>query len=386
MTDPLEDHLRLHLADRAGRVTVDPDPTAVVERSAGRRRIGAPLVATVVAVAALLAGGGFTTGMAVAGPSRASNAPLAASAPEGGSLSTTTIGRGAMPSTAAVVALTPLFVRSTDSGATIRAYTSSIGPITGCPPGALCVSPGGVPPIAPCPPGAKCAQPVTTPAGVPDPTIPVTGSGGSPGPGSSPGSPGSAGGGVSGSPEPGPMTTTTTPAVAGCRQLTLELSTAQAVWSTSLPTPATDGIGPKSVQLVGTGTFGEAEGAPTAVAVVAVSPDVTVVRLVSSSGAVLDAMAPTAGIAVMATTGANGLAGTTVVGLDAGGATVATVPSDQGTSNAAGGCGVLPPQPTPVTTVPGGPVPTTTGPVTSTVVPPSPPAPVIPATRPGPSA
>jgi len=31
MTDPLEDRLRSHLADRAARVTVDPDPATVVE-------------------------------------------------------------------------------------------------------------------------------------------------------------------------------------------------------------------------------------------------------------------------------------------------------------------------------------------------------------------
>ena len=366
MTDPLEDRLRSHLADRAARVTVDPDPAAVVERSAGRRRFGAPLVAGVVAVAALLAGGGFATGMAVAGPSPAATAPALA-APEAGALSTTTTGPGGVSSAAEVPALTRLFVRTTDGGVTIRAYAASTVPVPVCPSGATCSSPGSVPPTVPCPPGAECAQPVTTPGVVPIATAPVSGSGS----GSSSGSTGSgsSGSGVSGPPGSTPVTTTTAPPTTSCRQLTLELSTPQAVWSTTVPAPAADGPGPTSVQLVDTGTFGGAEGSPTAYAVVAVSSDVAAVRLVSASGALLDAMAPTAGIAVVATTDGAGLAGATVVGLDAAGTAVATVPSDQGTSAVSGGCTVPTPLPAPGATAPGGTPTTTTGPTTSTVVP-----------------
>ena len=69
MTDPLEDRLRSHFADRAARVTADPDPAAFVERSVGRPHPGVPMVAGLVAVAAVLVGGSFLTGVSVAGSS-----------------------------------------------------------------------------------------------------------------------------------------------------------------------------------------------------------------------------------------------------------------------------------------------------------------------------
>jgi len=399
MTDPLEDRLRSHLADRAAQVTVEPDPAAVVERAAGRRRIGAPLVAGVVAVAALVAGGSFATGLAVAGPSPASttlgNGADAAVRPPSASV----VGGGVAPhpGTVAAPVLTHLSTRTTDSGVTIRVYTSAVDAVTPCTPAAPCTPGGGVPPTVPCPAGAECAQPVTTPAVVPPAP---------PGPGATVGSVGasaSSGSGVSGSPVPVPVPapTTTTPPATSCRQLTVELSTAQAVWSSSMPAPTTDGSGPKTVQLVDTGSFGVAEGAPVGFAVVVVPADVASVRLVSSSGAVLDAVTPSSGVVVAATTDASGFAGSSVVGLDAGGATVATVPADAGMTAATGGCGVptpVPtptqtptpvPTPTPVATVPGGTgtttttTTTTTGPTTSSMGPQRPTASPVPATRPG---
>lgn len=371
MTDPLEDRLRSHFADRAAQVSVDPDPAAVVERSAGRHRWGTPLVAGVVGAVVLLAGGSFATGVAVAGSRTARNGPDAAAAPTNGSPTTTVVGGAgvAMPSTGELSGLTPLFLRTSGSGVAIRAYTSSTVPVTV------------VPPTRPCPAGALCAQPVTSPGS-------VAGSTGSGAAGNSGGA--SAGTGATSGPvtvpttttAPGSATTNTTtttttastdPPVSTCQQLTVELSTAQAVYATSVASPTTAGLAPRSVQLVDTGSFGEAEGAPAGFAVVAVSADVTTVRLVSAGGAVLDSMAPSSGVAVLATTGATGLGGTSVVGVDATGGVVATVAVDQGTSSSAG-CGTTAPVPVPPTTVPPTTVPQGTSPggtVPSTTVPPT---------------
>jgi len=380
MTDPLEDRLRSHLADRAAQVTVAPDPSGVVERSAGRRRVGAPLVAGVVAVAAVVAGGSFATGLAVAGPrsTSTSTSQRTAPAPNVGGASTTVVGGGTAfhPATATAPVLTHLVTRTTDAGVTVRVYTSASYAVTTCTPGAPCVPGGGLPPTAGCPAGAMCVQPVTTPASGP---VPPSGTGATTGSG---GSSGSSGGAVTGTSVTGTVPTTTTvtttpgststttsiPPTSACQQLTLELSTAQAVWTSSIPSPTTAGLAPKTVQLVDTGTFGGPEGAPVGYAVLIVSPDVASVRLSSPSGAVLDAMTPASGVVVLATTDPNGLAGTVVEGLDGGGATTAEARGDQGTTTAAGGCAV--PMPSPLTTVPSGSGTTsTTGPIAPSAAP-----------------
>ena len=169
MTDPLEDRLRSHLADRAAQVTATPDPSAFVERSAGRRRIGAPLVAGVAAVVVLLAGASFATGLSVAasGPTTTTTVP-------GGSRSAA-LARPSAPSpgvagadvsgsaTGSVDPLTPVFTRTTGSGVTIRTYASTVIGGSGCSTSSLCPPIGSVPAPVPCPKGAMCAQPVTTP-------------------------------------------------------------------------------------------------------------------------------------------------------------------------------------------------------------------------------
>ncbi len=382
MTDPLEDRLRAHLADRAARVTVDPDPNGVYERSAGRRRIGAPVVAGVAALLVVLTGGGFAAGLAVAGPAR-TPAPGVAAEP------TTTTPGGASPSAAAGApvggvmiqpALTPLFLRTTGSGVTIRAYESATD---GCASSSACPPVAGGYPTAPCPRGTVCALPVTN-------GVAASGSTGS-GAGSSGGNTGTTGSATTTSdsttptvvapptttPTTGPATTTTTTTttvpstVSACRQLTLELSTARAVTTTSLAAPTTATLGAGTLELLATDSFGGSEGAASGYVTVVTSPDVTTVRLVSPAGAVLDAMAPASGVAVLAATGATALAGTSVVGLDDTGATVATVATDQLLPAPSPGCVTVSPvvpAPTPSTpsTTPGSTVPgSTTGPATT---------------------
>jgi hypothetical protein len=151
------------------------------------------------------------------------------------------------------------------------------------------------------------------------------------------------------------------------------------VSSAVIAAPTFPGSGPGTLQVVDTGSFGEAEGAPAGWVAVVVSGDVASVRLVSPSGAVLDSMTPSSGVVVLATTGATALAGTSAVALDAGGATVATVATDQAASASGPGCMSTPPVSVPPTTVPGvDPTTSTTGPTTSTVVPPS----VVPSVEP----
>jgi hypothetical protein len=386
MTDPLEDRLRSHLADQAARVTATPDPSAFVERSTGRDRFGAPLVAGAAAVVALLVGGSFATGWSVAassptttttpGTSRAA-APLAhPTALSPGAAGVDISGSGA----AVTDPLTALFTRTTGSDVTIRTYTSTAA-------GGGCSTPAACPPIASvpvpvqCPKGAMCAQPVTTPIA----STPAT-PGGAPGssPGSSAGSsPGSSGGSTGGTATGTGGGTTTVPVVAGgCQQLTLELSTAAAVGTATLAAPTNAALGPKTVELVGTGSFGGAEGDPVGWVAVVASGDVASVRLESSTGAVLDAMVPSSGMAVLAATGGSGLVGTSVVGVDPGGAVLATVAVGAAPSGVGPGCTSVPPGP-PVTTPPTTtPVPTTTtttstttpsstDPTSSTVVPPT---------------
>ena len=368
MTDPLEDRLRSHFADRAAQVAADPDPSAFVERSVGRTRVGVPLVAGAVAVVALLTGGGFLTGISVAASSSTSTtsttapgraaAPLASGAAASGSSPGADVGGGS-----AAVALTPLFTRTSGSGVDIRAYTSPVEAVGGCTSDSPCPPIGVVPGHVPCPTGSMCAQPVTTP-------MATAGDGAGSSGGSTSGSAGSGAGGSAGGTgsDPGGIPVTTVPQQAtGCSQLTLELSTDRAVASTAFAAPTAGALAPKTVRLVDTGSFGEAEGGPVGWVAAVVSGDVASVRLVSSSGAVLDAMTPSSGVVVLAATGAVALAGTSVVGLDAGGATLATGPADQFASSAVPGCSA--PSPGPPATTPGSPTTTTTGPTTSTVVP-----------------
>jgi len=372
VTDPLEEQLRDHFAERAARVTAEPDPGAFVERSTGRTRPGAGLIAGLVAVVAVLAGGGFVTGMSVAGSS-----PAAAPVPRTGSGASAAAG-GAMvpagtspavgtPATALATPMTWLFTRTTSAGVTVRAFLSgeSVDP---CPPSLACAQPVVVPAPVTCPTGALCAQPVTVPATVP---AGVTGTaGGTAVPGSDGGSSGSSGG------SPGTTVTDPTPTPShGCTELTVELSTDRAV-STSVG-PGPSGVAPSgSVAISDSGSFGSAEGGPAVWVAAEVGAGVASVRLVSATGSVLDAMAPTHGVVVLATSGSDTLTGASLVVLDAAGTTTATVPADQqsGTPRCAT---VVPGGPatpsTTTTTLPGSPPTTsTTGPVPPAGVPATP--------------
>jgi len=108
--------------------------------------------------------------------------------------------------------------------------------------------------------------------------------------------------------------------------LALELSNDRAVGDGQVPLPTSAPSTPQSLTVLGEGTFGGVEGAPVAWVAVRVGAGVDAVRL-ASGGVVLDASAPTDGIAVLAAPGASATAGATVVGIDAGGAVVATMPA-----------------------------------------------------------
>jgi hypothetical protein len=358
MTDPLEDRLRSHFADRAGRVTADPDPSTLVERSAGRPRLGVPLVAGLVAAVAVLTGGSFLTGMSVASSSPAPAARGGGGAAVPGALESPASGVN-LPSTAVVPALTSLFTRTTTSGVTIRAYTSGT---------TLGVGPG---PLA-CPAGMMCAQPITTPLTPRDPSA----NGGTDSSGSSP-SGATASSGMIG-PDSTISTVGTVPSEPPrCQEVTLEMSTDRAVSSVAVAGPTGVAVGPNSVELLATGSFGEVEGGPVGWVAVAVGSNVPSVQLVSSTGTVIDATTPASGVVVLAAVGSTVLGDASVVGLSPAGATLATVPVDLGVTPAPGCSPVTPGPPvTPPTTVPttttgpgGSASTTTTGPTTSTVVP-----------------
>ena len=379
MTDPLEDRLRTHLADRAAQVTAQPDPSAVVERSSGRRRIGAPLLAGAAAVLALLVGGSFATGWSVAASSPTTTtvpggsrygAPLARPTAQSPGAAGVDVPTG---STASVDPLAPVFTRTTGSGVTIRTYTPTGTAGGGC--ASSCPPTGTTPAPVPCPMDALCAHPETTPTATP---------GGAPG--SSAGSAGrvTGDGTTSGS---GGSTATTAPATTACQQLTAELSTAAAVDSAVFAAPTSGTLGSRTALVADYGSFGEAEGAPVGWVAVVVSGDVASVRLVSATGSVLDAMAPSSGVAVLAATGGSALAGTSVVGVDANGTVLVTVAAVGGSPDSGPGCTTVPPGPpvtVPTTTVPTTTVPTTT--VPTTTVPPTtvPPISTGPTPSPGP--
>jgi hypothetical protein len=371
MTDPLEDRLRHHFADRAGEVNARPDPTVLVERSTGRGRVGAALVTGLVAIAVVLAGGSFLTGMSVAGSSRApavrAHGPSAAKV--GGPMASPgPIARTGESVPSGAPPLTVLFSRITLSGVTVRAY-AAIGPLDGgCTQGTPCPPVGIVPGPTPCPNGAMCVQPATRPnAGSAGHSIPEGSSTSSTWSGTP-----STGTASTGNATVGPgQAGTVLPGVIGCRTLTLELSNAQAVSTASITAPA-DGVpAAGSSRLLDSGSFGGSEGGPVGWIAVAVGSGVDSVHLVSSTGVVLDSMAPVSGVVVLVATGSNALTGTTAVGLDVGGGTVTTVPADLNAgSPEPPGCAVVPtgPPATTSTTVPEASPATTSAPSNSTVV------------------
>jgi hypothetical protein len=368
MTDPVEDRLRDHFADRAARVTVPPDPEGLVNRPTGRARPGAALVAGLVAAVVVLVGGGFGTGLAVAGSRTSSVPPTSAVAPAASGAPSASTGAvsGIVPSrgTVGAVALTPLFTRTSASGVTIRAYTSSTG--DKCAASSACPPVGVIPAPGPCPPNAMCAQPAVPPA-VP----PASAGSGSSGVATG-GSGGAAGSTTSGSGTlvPGTVSSVPTGPVTGCQSLTLELSTDLAVATALIAAPTGSTGPPTGVTVLGSGTFGEPEGGPTGWVAVRAGTDVAALHLVSAAGVVADAMAPSSGVAVLAITGPDPLAGLAVAGLDPAGATVASVALDQATPAPTPSCLSVPPGP-PTTT----PTTSTTIP-TSTTLPTTLPAPV----------
>jgi collagen type I/II/III/V/XI/XXIV/XXVII alpha len=219
-----------------------------------------------------------------------------------------------------------------------------------------------------CPTGAACAQPVVTPhtsGGASGSNGASGGSVATPGTGTVPPvSPVSPPNQPAGSGTTGSGTTTSDPPVGttGCTPLVVELSTDKAVGTGSVSLP---GAPPSSgtVEILGTGSFGTAEGAPVGWAAVWVGDGVASVQL-SVGGAAVDTMAPDGGIVVLTASGNPGLDGASVAGLDQSGATVDSVAVGQATSpDTAGGC------PAPISTPPTTPAPTTTTTTTTTTTP-----------------
>ena len=370
MTDDLEDRLRRHLAQRAEAVHAEPDATAFVDRSADRshrpaRRI-AVAAAAVLAVLAALAG--VLAGVDLAGAGTTASAPTTTRPADraGADLAPAAGGPGVSGSSAIAVAAadTHLFTRMNSSGVTIRAYSAGSGTTGGCPTTVTCsppvVVPGSPPTTVTCPTGTICAEPVIAPHAT---TGPVgTGTTGTSSSGSTSSGAGVTGSG-SGTATSGSGTTSTT---ASCGQLVIELSTDQAVGtgSTVLPmtTPAAG-----TLEVLGTGSFGLAEGAPVSWVAVWVGAGIGSVQL-TVNGTAEDAMAPQGGLAVLAEPGASGLAGTSVVGLGPDGATVATAPTQSATlPDGSVGCAVTTPTTPTTPTNPTNPTnPTTTLPPTTT--------------------
>jgi hypothetical protein len=367
MTDPVEDRLRDHFADRAAQVTATPDADGFVNRSAGRDRPATALLAGLAVAVVVLAGGGFGTGLAVAGSGTATTPPTASAGPAVGvapSPSTGSVAGTEVPSgTDATATLTPLFIRTTASGVTIRAYTAPV--VSGCAPGTACPPIRVGPTPLPCPSNGMCAEPANPPAST---------GGGTSGSGAG-GTTGSAGSGAPTTGETNAATTTTgttntgtavtgtvstgpTGSGTGCEALTLELSTDQAVATAQIAVPAPPAGSGTGVSVLGSGSFGVAEGGPAGWVAVEVGTGVSAVHLVAAGGAVVDAMTPSSGLAVLALTGSDPLTGWTVVGLGPSGATVASTPVVQTAGGAPSpGCLVVSPvtpivTPTTTTTLP----------------------------------
>ena len=382
MSDAFEDRLRTHLAGKEAQVQTDPDPGALMERLAGRSRHRRLLTMGALSIAVIFAGSGVLTGVNLVG-GRSTATPLAA-APSttvpgraGASLAPSPSGASNLPSIAIQTPYTFLFTRTTSSGVTIRAYGSGSSTTGGCTQAAPCPPVGIVPGPTPCPQGAICEQPTV----IPQAQSGATGGGSA-----------SAGGAVSSGTAVGtPETRPTQPTGSGstgsgsgsvpfqptaeCGQLVIELSTDKAVGSGSVPRPTMAAPSPDTVEPLGVGSFGTAEGAPVGWVAVWVGSGVASVHL-SSGGTAVDAMAPNSGIVVLAVPGNSELAGATVVGVDQSGAAVATVPADQVSGpDASNACTTLPSKPpattapttttTTTTTAPTTTAPTTTAPTTT---------------------
>jgi hypothetical protein len=371
MSDAFEDRLRAHLAEKAAQVQANPDPGALMERSVGRSGHRRPLTIGALTIAVIFAGSGVLTGMNLVG-GRATATPLAA-APSttvpgraGASLAPGPSGASNVPSIAVQTPYTFLFTRTTSSGVTIRAYGSGSSATGGCTQGPTCQPVGIVPEPTPCPQTSVCEQPIV----IPQAQSGTTGSGSA-----SAGAAGSSGPVAvapktrstppTGSGGTGPVSVGTVPSqpAAECGQLVVELSTDKAVGTGSVSRPTMTAPSAATVDVLGTGSFGTAEGAPVGWVAVWVGSGVASVHL-SSGGTVVDAMTPNSGIAVLATQGNSELTGATVTGVDQSGAAVATTPADQASGpDAANACTTLPT--TPPATTP------TTDPTTMTTVPPT---------------
>jgi hypothetical protein len=269
------------------------------------------------------------------------------------------------PSIVVASPYTFLFSRVTSSGVTVRAYSAGTTTTGGCGPAVMCVPSTTVPSVPTCPAGAECAQPIV----VPHTTGTASGSGTTSGGGSASGGvgpPGSPPGQPPRSvpPTSGPPSTTT-----GCGPLVVELSTDKAVGTGSVSLPSST-PSPNTVEVLGTGSFGTAEGAPVGWVAVWVGSGVASVQL-TTGGAAGDSMAPDGGVVVLAASGDAGLADATVVGLGPTGATADSVPVGQAaTPDVAGGCPAptsTPPVSTTTTTTVPTPVPVPTSTTTTTV-------------------
>jgi hypothetical protein len=391
MTDEFEDRLRDHLAGRAARVQVDPDPSSFVEHAAGRTRRRSVVAGGVAALTVVVAGAGLLAGVNLSGTTSAaqpqSSVPATGAGRAGADLAPTT-GSQVPPSIVVQTPYTFLFTRVTSSGVTIRAYTDG-STTTGCSPAVTCTPTTTVPPIPSCPTGALCAQPVVTPhtagssgsssgssgssgdaasgsggVAVPDTSTTTAGATSPPNQPVGSGSTGSGptGSGTTGSGPAGSGTTSTDPTQTpgSCQPLILELSNDKAVGTGSVSLPDTVTASPDTVEVLGTGSFGTVEGAPVGWVAVWVGSGVTSVQL-SVGGTAVDAMAPDGGVVVLATSNNAGLDSASVVGLDQSGATVASAPAGQvAAPDGVSGC------PAPISTTPTAPTTTTT---TTTTVP-----------------
>ncbi len=310
MSDAFEDRIRTHLADQASRVTTPPDPEGFMQRSAGRRRRG--VVVGGVALAMALATG-VLTGVNLAGGSTVSSSSGSTTSPgptrSGASLAPGS-GSPNQPAIAGQLRYTLLFTRTTSSGVTVRAFAVQ-GVVGGCDGPAACPPSGTVPGPVRCPDNAMCAQPMLSPH-----TSPTT-------------QPAPSGGGAPGATATVPPDPTPSDPVSACGQMVIELSTDRAVATGTAPWPAATPPSADTVLVLGEGSFGSAEGAPASWVAIWAGAGVTSVHLASSTGGVVDSMAPVAGLAVLAQAGTSGLTGTNVVGVDQSGATVGVAPADQ---------------------------------------------------------
>ncbi len=364
MTDEFEDRLRNHLAGRAAEVRVTPDPVTFVNQSAGRTRRRGVMAAGVAALTLLVAGAGILTGFNLGGATSATgpqaSAPTNGSGRAGAALAPAGSGAQVAPSIVTSAPYTFLFTRVSSSGVTIRAFTAGSAVIGGCGPAVSCVPTTTSPPVPTCPTGAECAQPIVTPHTTSGASGSNAGSGGVASPGAAGASPVSPTGQPAGSGTAGTGTTPSDPPpTAGCEPLVVELSTERAVGTGSVSLPSTASPSPSTVEVLGTGSFGTAEGTPVGWVAVWVGSGVASVQL-SVGGVTADTMTPEGGIVVLAASGNVALNGASVVGLDGGGATVDSVPvGPAATPDSASGC------PTPVSIPPVTPT-TTTTPVTPT--------------------